>query len=443
MSTDRESRDAGFDSVRAGYESALRSAMNPGRTRRLLAEHLVRVGRIADSRDIWHAEVQSGEDGTRWMNDAIVDAMATGDLAVAGELAGIFAASRWASRWRPPRDSAGRELPLPTRTPNTYLSVPKLDHDMAQFGLLRQRGVLGAEFDAIIADYAKIADRLRPLGTNSRSPMEADDERRIGHVYSRIVHVSEAGRLDHALSKSWDRAAVQRQYLQESPGLVVIDDFLSPQALQALRRFCEESTVWSGNRYADGRLGAFFFAGFNCPLLLQIADELRVQLPEVIGRRHPLRQLWGFKNSPNLPADSTVHADFAAVNANFWITPESANLDPDSGGLVVYDVAAPLSWDFGTYNESLEYIRRYLHERQARAVTIPYRQNRAIIFNSDLFHATAQIRFRPEYENRRVNITMLYGDREQDEHHPSPLRQPEPEAAAPYAWRSRAFRRGR
>ena len=70
----------------------------------------------------------------------------------------------------------------------------------------------------------------------------------------------------------------------------------------------------------------------------------------MIGDRYPLRQLWGFKNGTHLPGDSTVHADFAAVNVNLWLTPDAANLDETTGGLVVYDVDAPLSWDFDTYN---------------------------------------------------------------------------------------------
>jgi hypothetical protein len=44
-------------------------------------------------------------------------------------------------------------------------------------------------------------------------------------------------------------------------------------------------------------------------------------------------------------------------------------------------------------------------------VTIPYRQNRAVIFNSDLFHETDRISFRGGYENRRINVTLLYGKR--------------------------------
>jgi hypothetical protein len=199
--------------------------------------------------------------------------------------------------------------------------------------------------------------------------------------------------------------------------------------------------VWSANRYVHGRLGAFFRDGFNCPLLLQVAEELRRALPRVIGDRYPLRQLWGFKNGTYLPGDSTVHADFAAVNVNFWLTPDAANLDETTGGLVVYDVDAPLSWDFNTYNGQGDVIAPFLDRQCSRSITIPYRQNRAIIFNSDLFHGTAELRFRPGYENRRINVTMLYGDREHDVHHPR-LARPDPmgDSTGSFAsWRSAAF----
>jgi hypothetical protein len=60
-----------------------------------------------------------------------------------------------------------------------------------------------------------------------------------------------------------------------------------------------------------------------------------------------------------------------------------------------------------------------------------------VIFNSDLFHCTAALNFRPEYEHRRVNITMLYGHREDDAHHRLPPRDDHG------GWRSRSFARAR
>ena len=39
---------------------------------------------------------------------------------------------------------------------------------------------------------------------------------------------------------------------------------------------------------------------------------------------------------------------------------------------------------------------------------IPYKENRAVIFNSKLFHSTDDFKFDNSYANRRVNITFLY-----------------------------------
>ena len=88
--------------------------------------------------------------------------------------------------------------------------------------------------------------------------------------------------------------------------------------------------------------------GFACPLVAQIDDELRTTYPAIIGH-HPLLRWWGFKYDSRLNGIN-VHADFAAVNVNFWITPDEANLDPAHGGLVVWDKPAPLEWTFAQYN---------------------------------------------------------------------------------------------
>jgi hypothetical protein len=197
--------------------------------------------------------------------------------------------------------------------------------------------------------------------------------------------------------------------VRSKPNLVVIDRFLTDDALESLRAFCLESTVWSTNRYDHDRLGSFFRDGFNCPLLVQIAEELRAAFPRVIGRRR-VTQIWGYKYASTQPA-LPPHADFAAVNVNFWITPDEANLQRNAGGLVVYDVDAPRDWDFPTYNRNAAKIRELLAARKARPRRIAYRCNRAVIFDSDLFHATPALRFREGYENRRINVTFLYGDR--------------------------------
>jgi hypothetical protein len=373
---------------------------------------------------------------TRMLTDLTVSALQERDLSAAGQFALTLAALQRGSRWYP------KVLAQPpARAPQSFLTLPKLRHDIAQLRHLREVGVLDSSFDAVIEQYIATCDRLRSVGDNTQIPFTEEDERRIGSTYGRIVHLSPAPRLSATLSPLWDRRTAEHRF-RKKPGVVVIDDFLTPQALGSLRRFCLESTCWSGNRYANGRLGAFFLAGFNCPLLLQIAEEIRDALPDIIGSRYPLRHLWAFKNTGVLPADSTIHADFAAVNVNFWITPDEANLDDSSGGMVIYDSDAPLSWDFATYNERVDTIREYLRTQRAGVIRVPYRQNRAVIFNSDLFHATEGVRFRPEYVNHRINVTMLYGERGLDQHHP-PAHLADTSLSPYNAWRSSAFTRSR
>src|SRR4029077_18591034 len=160
----------------------------------------------------------------------------------------------------------------------------------------------------------------------------------------------------------------------------------------------------------EGYLGAFPKFGFACPLLAQIADEIPRRYPTVFAS-HPLTQLWALKYDRQLSGTPT-HADFAAINVNLWITPDDANLDPKSGGLVIWDKAAPLDWDFVKYHNDTTAAREFLAQAGARFVTVAYRSNRAVIFDSDLFHETDRIVFKEGYLNRRINITLLYGRRE-------------------------------
>ena len=224
-----------------------------------------------------------------------------------------------------------------------------------------------------------------------------------------LVHIETGARLSGVAIDPRNAEKVQRAWQGSDPKLVVVDNLLSPEALFALRRFCLESTIWR-KTYARGYLGAFPESGFACPLLAQIAEEFRTTFPSIFGA-HPLVYLWGFKYDSRHHGIE-IHADQAAVNVNFWITPDQANLDPDHGGLIVWDKAAPMDWDFTKFNTDIPGARQFLKSSGARPITIPYRANRAVIFDSDLFHETDTITFRQGYENRRINCTLLYGFRD-------------------------------
>jgi len=320
-----------------------------------------------------------------------------------GDAEGGFAAYRHAHTLR--RKPGG-----PMRDEHSFVatSATKLAHDVEQLSWLRDQALLGPEWDARIAAYRLTLETLPTTDTHMvpLPPAAAP----IRDVYNRLVHADPGARIDGpAVSPDFDGAAAEAMYRDNAPGIAWADGLLTPEALAALRRFCLASTIWYEFRYDNGYLGAFQEEGFNCPLLLQIAQELRQAMPSVVGP-HTLRKTWAFKYDSRL-SGIRMHADFAAVNVNFWLTPDEANLNPGGGGLVVWDKEAPMSWDFARYNRDTPAVRAYLDEAGAKSVVVPHRQNRAVLFNSDLFHETGKLDFRPGYENRGINVTMLFGRR--------------------------------
>jgi hypothetical protein len=194
--------------------------------------------------------------------------------------------------------------------------------------------------------------------------------------------------------------------MRSSPKLAVIDNFLSPAALASLREYCEEATIWK-SYFDNGYVGALFGSGFCPRVLLAIADEMKMMMPRIIGAA-PLTQAWAFKYDQRLQGIN-MHADFANVNVNFWITPEDACTDKTTGGMVIYDIPAPPEWTFEDYNGKSGKMAAFLTAHHAQPRRVPYRENRCVIFDSTLFHTTDEIHFKPGYCNRRVNVTLLYG----------------------------------
>ena len=108
---------------------------------------------------------------------------------------------------------------------------------------------------------------------------------------------------------------------------------------------------------------------------------------------------------------TNIHGDNSAVNFNLYIAPDEANLDPESGGMDIWNVAVPSDVDMRVYNSNDPLARRYLIESGARLTRIPHRSNRAILFKSDLFHKTSDCKFREGYLNKRINVSLLFGNR--------------------------------
>jgi tetratricopeptide (TPR) repeat protein len=282
---------------------------------------------------------------------------------------------------------------------------PRLRHDLEQLDLLARRGRLDAAGHSALAVLKRHGDQTRDVNATF-APAGAEGAA-LEQALTGAWYCPDLPFAGHALGDN-DYGNIEQQYLSGRPAIVVIDNFLSPEALALLRRFSEEATVWKVNyNQQRGYTGALFAQGFCPPVLLAIADQLKRAMPKVIGD-YPLLQAWGFKYDQRMQGIN-MHADFAKVNVNFWITPDSACADNTTGGMVVYDAPVPSSWTFEEYNTDQAKMQAFLKAHGAKPMRVPYRENRCVLFDSSLIHITDELHFKPGYENRRVNVTLLYG----------------------------------
>jgi len=212
-------------------------------------------------------------------------------------------------------------------------------------------------------------------------------------------------KLPRYLNTGVDYRAIQQAVVTGGQKVQVIDDFLTPDALDQLQKFCLESTVWR-HPYKFGYVGAFPQDGFASVSLFAIAEELLAALGEAFGG-YQLAQWWAFAYDAQLPG-TDIHGDDADFSLNVWITPDSANLDPSRGGLVVWDKTAPSDWTFDDYNSGGDRVRQFLQDHNAESTVVPYRVNRAVLFEGHLFHRTDDFAFAPGFANRLRSVTLLF-----------------------------------
>lgn len=303
-------------------------------------------------------------------------------------------------------------------------SAAKLRHDAQQTALLISRGRIPAEFGVVVADLNATAHQIEQEPDSVDIPglkvLPEWARDRLSRIYNRALYVAPPPALTpplRALSMQADRAVLQQQYLNADRGVpvVVLDQVLSSPALSALREFCEEATIWYDVK-KGGYLGAYLEDGFASPLLLQVAQELREALPAVF-KDHRLRYAWGYKYD-SAGEGIGVHADDAAVNVNLWLTGDTEQTATAAhGGLVIYKQAAEKGMSFEDMNShsrdtKVKELSEQFSDPDKNTVRVPYKSNRAVIFDSTLFHKTDTFNFKAGYTSRRINLTMLFGVRE-------------------------------
>jgi hypothetical protein len=100
------------------------------------------------------------------------------------------------------------------------------------------------------------------------------------------------------------------------------------------------------------------------------------------------------------------HADPSTYTLSVWVTPDESILDWRENGLNIYMVK-PIADNDTNYTNGHEYI--YSIIKDVNPVKIPYRYNRAILFDSRYIHSSDNVSMKSGLENRRVSYTYLFG----------------------------------
>ncbi len=286
----------------------------------------------------------------------------------------------------------------------TYASRAKLEHDAAQLRYIARAKRDGKRFELLGRAYHEVA-RDFPEGITALTLEQLD---MLGDDYNTAIHIASAPEIgEGTINPALDRAGIERDYLSHPCAATWFDGLLTAPALASLRRYLLESTIWHDFSHIGGFVATYLEDGLACPLVLQIADELRAALPGVLGP-HPLSQAWAFKGLDGC-SSVAAHADDAAVSVNFWVTPDAANLDPARGGLTICRVPPPADWEIRGYEADTSEIAAFMAAHEAQGLAVPYGENRAALFQSRLFHGSDTPHFAAGYENHRINVTLLYG----------------------------------
>lgn len=292
------------------------------------------------------------------------------------------------------------------------LSAPVRDH-VTDVVLVEYKRALEVATEALAKLEEKSGDEVRAFTLRYEKAYKA-----LFCLYKKALHLHSGDFVPSDALAPRDFGALEEDFLRRSHRAIVIDDFLGQAALYQLRDFLLESTFWFDAK--KGYVGTYLHTAFASPIVAQIDWELRAKLPRVLEGLE-LQNAWSFMYDGSMGGVNT-HADDAQVQINIFLTPTEANMwSEDSnlpgGGLIIYGCGPPEEWGFLDYNNDMrgdqekERIEEVIASTGHWNVTVPYLQNRAIMFDSTYFHRTDDMCFKKGYKNRRINVTFLYGKR--------------------------------
>ena len=302
-------------------------------------------------------------------------------------------------------------------TGNGFIFEHRLRHDKELFRLLESMGLLAKgvaqraieAYERTLRSAPRVNEGLlQPTGDQWHGLYPFHNRRLYIHPCPRIAETalnpvaSMETKLFHSPSR---KATALAGGFLGSGGVLVIDNILSSEALKRLRDFAELSTIWyheQGNFLAAG-----LNTGFATPLLAQVAEEFRELLQDVLCDL-PLTDLRAVKFDDVQEVD--LQADQAAVTVNLWITADE--LDDSNSGLTIYDASAGLDvFAVDSLSSTKSILEELVRGVDGENVSVPYRQNRAVVYESTRIHSAQPFPLRKSMDlrSRMISLAFLFG----------------------------------
>jgi len=175
----------------------------------------------------------------------------------------------------------------------------------------------------------------------------------------------------------------------------IIDNFFPDDVCTRLRNFMLEKKSYD-ELYAD-------YAAVN---FYDRTDEVNYIQDKIIELKNfSYLRSWSFIYR-NFARGVLPHADPARYTLSIWVSLDESILDWRENGLNVYMVK-PASENSEKYSNGYEYVYDVI--KDVDPVRIPYKYNRAILFDSLYIHSSGNVSMKPGDIHRRVGYTYLFG----------------------------------
>jgi tetratricopeptide (TPR) repeat protein len=229
-----------------------------------------------------------------------------------------------------------------------------------------------------------------------------EDCERYRKLATEALHFAPSGSL---IRSSIDWESVARELAAKDTQFVVVDDFIDVGALKQIRDFVNRGE-WGAETDTGDEIRSSLLEGFVSKLLLTLSANIGKDASSIVGQL-PFTSLWLYKYFPNRTT-RVPHADAGKISFNIWITPDEYNKGK-MGGLRIWPVHASAGYFGRDKNWQRRYVEQRLRNKEEECFVIPYKYNRAIIFDSTLIHQTDEFHFDESHIGRRANITLTYG----------------------------------